>query len=204
MKLRLILSCLLCATYIAAEDSKPSRPTEANRDFFAIGMDILQRGTAFIDLLAEHQVGSVISDVYSSANEMKIAKEDLRTALLTDNLSRAQLQSKIEPLRQKVWTLNQSLKRFAAEINRISDLNTGSLLEAANSVTNSKVEELDQIMVGWQAGSQTSRDAALEHLNRAIGYSQSLMDIAKCLKESVDGRKAACDPKKLQEQPDQR
>ena len=67
----------------------------------------------------------------------------------------------------------------------------------------SKIEELDKVAVGWQPTDQASRKSALDHLNLAIGYSQSLMDIAKCLKESVDGRKTACDPKKLQEKPDQ-
>lgn len=160
---------------------------EAVKDYFAITKQILSGGRDLFDQLANTQALDVTDRLYSQANDLVIAKTNLRTEFQRSGYV------DIGEVQSRTQTLSQTLTRFGDEIDKVSGLTAGDLRSQAAHVLGEKSAELLKIRMASESRDKDHVEMTLKAINAAIEDATRFRNASKCLHDTITAKRATCE-----------
>jgi hypothetical protein len=163
------------------------------RDANGVGelfLNIVTVGGKVWDQIGATQASTILDKVDKEARDVQNEKMQLRQDLADGN--DANLQRRIDDLKQSIRTMQADLGKFAQEIDKAAPPPPGGAdpLKEINQAEIYKIAELDDVFNQWSSGAHAR---ALESLDDALQKLQTMQNGIGCLETSIKIKKTACD-----------
>ena len=150
-------------------------------------------GPSLFDQLARTKAAAVAGDISSDCADLQRSKSELRDQIENETITKFDLDNKIRGLDEKVRHWANDINRFENEVDKMTELDLGSLRRRILDLSTHKLPELDLVRESWRLDDVASRKAAENHLDAAIVDLQEVLRASKCLSDSITAKQPACD-----------
>jgi hypothetical protein len=166
-------------------------------EYVSVIRRVLSSGTSLFEQLAKTKASSAASVISSDCADLQKAKSDLSHQIENQMITRLDLNNEVHGLDEKVRHWVNDLNAFRNEIAKIPDLDSTSLRFRILDLSTHNLPELERVRDSWTPDDVASRKAALKHLDAAIIDLQEVQRASKCLSDSINSNRLACDTKTL-------
>lgn len=182
----------ICVTVVVGQTSEAT----VYDKFLSFAATVLNSAN-FWNKLGTYQAKTVITNVYTDAEHLYQKKALLKQRIIAGQMTKHDLESQAVEITADIREFVRQLEKFTGEISKATDLEAGDALEAIHRAASARIVEMAEL-TSLDLTKPEQRDRAIAILDAALCQLKKIEKASKCLSDSIDKKKQACDPAQLQ------